>query len=87
MYWVCVGIQPQTSLTLDYPTTSPTIPDEVPWTSTPLPSVDYNFTPSPTQGPLPTNCANYYFSQPVSDLTLFSLKNQARMLSLVVSVS
>ncbi|OIW22890.1 hypothetical protein CONLIGDRAFT_719454 [Coniochaeta ligniaria NRRL 30616] len=64
MYWVCVGIQPQTSLTLVYPTTSPTIPDEVPWTSTPLPSVDYNFTPSPTQGPLPTNCANYYFSQP-----------------------
>ncbi|KAH8896311.1 hypothetical protein GQ53DRAFT_743558 [Thozetella sp. PMI_491] len=64
MYWVCVGIQPQTSLTLEYPPTTPTIPDEVPWTSTPLPSVDYNFTPSPTQGPLPTNCANYYYSQP-----------------------
>ncbi|OAA63388.1 peptidoglycan-binding protein [Niveomyces insectorum RCEF 264] len=64
MYWVCVGIQPQTSLTLEYPTTSPTIPDEVPWTPTPQPSVDFSFTPSPTQGPLPTNCANYYFSRP-----------------------
>ncbi|CAK7197530.1 hypothetical protein SEUCBS139899_000178 [Sporothrix eucalyptigena] len=62
-YWVCVGIQPQASLTLVYPTGTTAIPSALPWTPTPLPSVDFRFTPSPTQGPLPTNCANYYLSQ------------------------
>ncbi|KAL1895036.1 hypothetical protein Sste5346_005456 [Sporothrix stenoceras] len=62
-YWVCVGIQPQTSLTLVYPTGTTAIPSALPWTPTPLPSVDFRFTPLPTQGPLPTNCANYYLSR------------------------
>lgn len=62
-YWVCVGIQPQTSLTLVYLNGTTAIPSALPWTSTPLPSVDFRFTPSPTQGPLPTNCANYYLSR------------------------
>jgi hypothetical protein len=44
-----------------------TLPDYVSVTPTPLPTYDYQepFVPTPTQGPLPTDCLNWYQAQPV----------------------
>lgn len=64
-YFVCVRIQPRNSLTLTFNPTGPAeIPDSTAWIPpTPLPPVNTSFTASPTQGPLPTSCTNYYLSQ------------------------
>ncbi|KZL71567.1 hypothetical protein CI238_12141 [Colletotrichum incanum] len=61
-YYVCVGIQPQTAVTVDLPTAVAnfTLPPYVTWTAEPLPDVDSNFTPTPSHGPMPTNCVNYH---------------------------
>ncbi|KAK0612011.1 hypothetical protein B0T14DRAFT_571853 [Immersiella caudata] len=64
-YWVCVGIQPQTTGIVEViPTVTAniTLPPLVPGTSTSLPSLDPVFTPTPTHGPLPTNCVAYYLA-------------------------
>ena len=64
-YFVCVSIQPRNSLTLTFNPTGPAeIPNSTAWIPpTPYPPVDTSFTPTPTQGPLPTSCTNYYLSQ------------------------
>ncbi|KAK4032871.1 hypothetical protein C8A01DRAFT_20114 [Parachaetomium inaequale] len=63
-YWVCVRIQPRSSVTLTYGLATGTlsVPDGTPWTPTPLPPVNTSFTPSPTQGALPKGCQNYYIA-------------------------
>lgn len=68
-HYVCVGIQPQTSMSIPWNTagTTATLPDYVSVTPTPLPTYDYQepFVPTPTHGPLPTNCMDWYQAQPV----------------------
>ena len=61
-YYVCVGIQPQTSLTIDWPTNATQeLPPYATWTDPPMPTDLYEpFVPSPTQGPLPGDCMAYY---------------------------
>ncbi|KAK1830153.1 hypothetical protein QBC39DRAFT_309685 [Podospora conica] len=67
-HYVCVGIRPQTSLKVDWNTASTTmsLPEYVSVTQTPLPTYDYDepFVPTPTHGPLPTDCLNWYQAQP-----------------------
>lgn len=63
-WWLCVRIQPQTSLTLTFnpPDGTVQIPDAtsyVPTTVVPNPS----FTPTPSHGAMPSNCKSYYFAQ------------------------
>ncbi len=62
MYWVCVGIQPQTQISIPYETTTATLelPPYVSWTPTPTPTDPPGFTPTPTPGALPANCRAYY---------------------------
>ncbi|KAK1984913.1 LysM domain-containing protein [Colletotrichum cereale] len=61
-YYVCVGIQRQTQISIDFPTFVPnaTVPSMVIPTPVELPPVDNNFEPVPVQGPLPTDCVEYY---------------------------
>ncbi|KAI6257280.1 hypothetical protein MCOR29_010644 [Pyricularia oryzae] len=64
--YVCVGIQPQTQISIDFPTitNNATVPPMVIPTAVELPPVDNSFAPSPAQGPLPTDCVEYYLTQP-----------------------
>lgn len=59
-YWVCVGIRPQTSMSIPWVTGNATveIPPYFTWTPTALPTDPpvLKPVPSPTQGPLPSNC-------------------------------
>src|SRR3954452_12344173 len=68
-YYVCVGIQPQTSMKLVWNTasTTATLPNYVSVTPTVLPTYDYQepFVPTPTHGPLPVDCLNWYQAQTV----------------------
>ncbi|KAM7188785.1 hypothetical protein V8F33_010448 [Rhypophila sp. PSN 637] len=64
-YWICVGIQPQTSLTVHWPTNATLeLPPYVTWTGPPVPTTFEPFTPSPTQGALPTDCLAWYKARP-----------------------
>ncbi|KAK2032537.1 hypothetical protein LX32DRAFT_725836 [Colletotrichum zoysiae] len=65
-YYVCVGIQRQTQISIDFPTFVPnaTVPPMVIPTPVELPPVDNNFEPVPVQGPLPTDCVEYYQARP-----------------------
>ena len=62
--WICVGVRSSApALTLSWETstadfTSPPAPTS--YTPPTLPAVDSSFVPSPSEGPMPTNCANYY---------------------------
>ncbi|KAK4452253.1 hypothetical protein QBC34DRAFT_457307 [Podospora aff. communis PSN243] len=68
-HWICVGIQAQTSLEIPWATTA-NHTESLPAYATPtpevLPTYDYDepFVPSPTQGPLPTDCVDWYQVQP-----------------------
>ncbi|KAK4465898.1 LysM domain-containing protein [Cladorrhinum samala] len=64
-YWVCVGIQPQVQLSLPYITGNATLslPPTYALTSTSRPTQPYMAIPSPTQGPIPTNCKGWYLAQ------------------------
>ncbi|KAL8356637.1 hypothetical protein RB601_001776 [Gaeumannomyces tritici] len=62
-YWVCVGIRPQTQISLPYETGNTTVvlPPYFTWTPKPTPTDPPNFgVPTPTQGPLPKNCLTYF---------------------------
>ncbi|KAK1758814.1 LysM domain-containing protein [Echria macrotheca] len=67
MYWVCVGIQPQTQYELPYETGPANATIEIPpyftWTPTPTPTESPVFKPTPTQGALPSNCNAYVQAQ------------------------
>lgn len=60
-WWLCVGVQPQTSVinTEVYTSTYTS------WTETPLPSVDYSFTPTPTQSGIVEGCQAFYHAKTV----------------------
>jgi hypothetical protein len=60
-YWLCVGIQPQTSLSLPYQTGNATVelPPYFTWTPTLAPTDPPVFKPTVTAGPLPDNCNAY----------------------------
>ncbi|KAB5570385.1 peptidoglycan-binding protein [Coniochaeta sp. 2T2.1] len=63
-YYVCVGIQPRSILTVELPVASNlTLPPIATWTEPALPTLDPNFTPTPSHGPMPTNCANFYLAR------------------------
>lgn len=64
-YWLCIRIQPQSSLTLTFlPPSDPVkIPDSTAYTPPTFPTAGTSFTPTPTQGALPTNCLAYYQAQ------------------------
>ena len=67
-WWVCVGIQSQSSLTLTYMTTTTpvTIPSYDPYTPTTFPSIDWSFTATPTNLGLVPNCQAFYQAAAVS---------------------
>jgi len=55
--WVCVEIQPQVIVTIEFPAAGNiTIPPYVSYTPPPLPTVDTSFSPTPSHGPMPGNC-------------------------------
>ncbi len=65
-YYLCVSIQPQTGLTVEIPTaTAITLPPYYSWTPAPLPTMDPSFTPTPSAGPMPTDCVMFAKSRPV----------------------
>ncbi|KAK4452188.1 LysM domain-containing protein [Podospora aff. communis PSN243] len=57
-HWVCVGIQPQTQISLPYITANATvsIPPYFSFTPAPIPSEPIVWKPTPTAGTLPANC-------------------------------
>ncbi|KAF9876845.1 hypothetical protein CkaCkLH20_05691 [Colletotrichum karsti] len=62
-YWVCVGIRPQTQISLPYETGNATVelPPYFTFTPEPTPTEKPNFAvPTPTHGPMPENCKAYY---------------------------
>ncbi|WYZ42085.1 hypothetical protein EsH8_V_000980 [Colletotrichum jinshuiense] len=62
-YWVCVGIRPQTQISLPYETGNATVelPPYFTWTPEPIPTDPPDFAvPTPTHGPLPDNCVAYF---------------------------
>ncbi|KKK20317.1 hypothetical protein AOCH_002249, partial [Aspergillus ochraceoroseus] len=62
-WWVCVGTQPQTSLSFDYPTSGPVIIPE-PTIHTPMPTSipGSEFTASPTQSGLVSGCQGFHYA-------------------------
>ncbi|KAK0613261.1 hypothetical protein B0T14DRAFT_438148 [Immersiella caudata] len=59
--WVCVGIQPQVGMTIALAPTgvangTVSLPPYISYTPSPLPTVNTNFSPTPSHGPMPTNC-------------------------------
>ncbi|KJZ70860.1 hypothetical protein HIM_09725 [Hirsutella minnesotensis 3608] len=64
-YYVCVEIRPQTILTIELPAAANfTLPPYVSWTPPPLPTVDSSFTPTPSHGPMPSDCIDFYKARP-----------------------
>ncbi|KAM0187755.1 hypothetical protein ACHAPI_010983 [Fusarium lateritium] len=62
-YWVCVGVKSKAAPNLAWSTSTPPFtppPDATPYTAVTLTPADSDFTPSPTQGPLPTDCQNFH---------------------------
>ncbi|KAF4986279.1 hypothetical protein FGRMN_10910, partial [Fusarium graminum] len=62
-YWVCVGVKSTKTTQLEWLTSTPPFtppPDATPHTVIILSPADSDFTPTPTQGPLPTNCQNFH---------------------------
>lgn len=61
-WWVCNGIQPQTSVTLTWSTSAgnATVPDPTPYTPPTSTSVDWSFTPTPSLAGMPEDCQAYY---------------------------
>jgi LysM repeat protein len=86
-YWVCVGIQPQTSLSLPYSTGNATvsIPPYFTWTPTQPPTDAPMFKPMPTAGALPSNCGAYVQARSGdtcrSILATYTFVTQAQFLS------
>ncbi|KEZ42591.1 hypothetical protein SAPIO_CDS5827 [Scedosporium apiospermum] len=59
--YVCVDVPPQKALTITFPKPEKfTLPEYFSWTPAPLPTVDADFTPTPSHGPMPTNCISHY---------------------------
>ncbi|KAK6072405.1 LysM domain-containing protein [Seiridium cupressi] len=63
-WWVCVGIQSQTSVTLTWSTsaTNATVPASTAYTSPASTSVDFAFTADPVQTGIPSSCQSYYLA-------------------------
>lgn len=64
-WWVCNGIQSQTSVTLTWSTSAAnaTIPDPTPYTPPTSTSVDWSFTPTPSLAGMPDDCQAYYLAE------------------------
>lgn len=61
-WWVCVGIQPRSSLTLTFfpEAANVTIPSYNPFTPTVFPTINSSFTAVPTQPGLASDCQSFY---------------------------
>ncbi|KAL8730074.1 MAG: hypothetical protein Q9166_004273 [cf. Caloplaca sp. 2 TL-2023] len=83
-WWICVGVQPRTSLTLTYSaspgnvTGNASIPSYDPFTPIAYPTINSSFTATPTQAGVASDCQAWYSAAPVSPsslaLKLFSVK-------------
>lgn len=65
-WWVCNGIQSQTSVTLTWSTTAAanaTVPDPTPYTPPTSTSVDWSFTPTPSLAGMPEDCQAYHLAE------------------------
>lgn len=64
-WWVCNGIQSQTSVTLTWSTTAAnaTVPDPTPYTPPTSTSVDWSFTPTPSLAGMPKDCQAYHLAE------------------------
>lgn len=64
-WWLCNGIQPQTSVTLTWSTSAAnvTVPDPTPYTPPTSTTVDWSFTPTPSLAGMPDDCQAYYLAQ------------------------
>ncbi|KAM7185749.1 LysM domain containing protein [Naviculisporaceae sp. PSN 640] len=70
-YWLCVGIQPQTSFTVNWPTNATLVlPPMDTFTPPPTPTDIFKpWTPTPTQAALPTDCMAWYQARPNQNCT------------------
>jgi hypothetical protein len=62
-YWYCVGVKSNSSLDLEWETSTPPFtppPKPTPYTRTTLTPAKSDFTPTPSHGPMPADCLNYY---------------------------
>ncbi|KAI8940058.1 hypothetical protein NX059_003777 [Plenodomus lindquistii] len=63
-YWVCVGVQQQIGNTdIEWETAQPDFtapPEPTEYTSVTLPTADSSFTPTPSHGPMPSNCKVFH---------------------------
>ncbi|KAI4192254.1 MAG: hypothetical protein LQ348_003223 [Seirophora lacunosa] len=65
-WWICIGIQPRSSLTLTYTTElgNVTIPAYEPFTPTSFPTINSSFTATPTRAGVPSDCKAWYLAAP-----------------------
>jgi hypothetical protein len=88
-YWLCVGVQRQQYNTdLEWETAQPEFtepPEPTEYTSVTLPTADSSFAPTPSQGPMPTNCKAFHkaeANQNCNDLvSLYGYFSQQQFLS------
>ncbi|KAF2124898.1 carbohydrate-binding module family 50 protein [Dothidotthia symphoricarpi CBS 119687] len=88
-YWVCVGVQRQVGNTdLEWETAQPEFtapPEPTEYTPVTLPTADSSFTPTPSHGPMPSNCKVFHqaiANQNCNDLvTLYSYFSQEQFLA------
>lgn len=68
LLWICIGVQPRTSLSLAYNTApgNVTIPIYDPFTPIAYPTINSSFTATPTQVGVATDCRAWYSAAPVS---------------------
>ncbi len=64
-YWLRIRVQPKTSLSLTWglPKTSVAVPNPTSYTSKSTPPLNPSWAPTPTQGPLPSDCAGFYMAK------------------------
>ncbi|KAL8801882.1 MAG: hypothetical protein Q9182_004171 [Xanthomendoza sp. 2 TL-2023] len=81
-WWICVGVQPRTSLSLTYTTAPPpavTIPTYAPFTPIPYPTINASFTATPTQAGVAEDCRAWWLA--VADDTCTKLLAQINYIS------
>ncbi|KAF4948029.1 hypothetical protein FSARC_13847 [Fusarium sarcochroum] len=62
-YWYCVGIKSNSTGKLEWETATPPFtppPEPTPYTPTKLTPANPDFTPTPSHGPMPTDCIHYH---------------------------
>lgn len=62
-YWYCVGVNSNSTGNLEWETSTPPFtppPEPTPYTPTKITPANSDFTPTPSHGPMPTDCIHYH---------------------------